>query len=93
MSLTHMNQLFLFFGITAALVACFVYVGIPDTNEIMLEDAEELFLWDESDPCIDAVPCLPCSLTQGCIGRRKFLIQDRHAFDYRPEDGGSGASG
>jgi MFS family permease len=93
LSMESMSHVFVFFGLTAAFVAVFLYLGIPDTNEIMLEDAEELFLWDESDPCITALPCLPCSLTQGCIGRRKFLIQDRHAFDYdydRPGGHGHG---
>ena len=89
-SIASLSSLFLFLSIGSALVALFVYTSIPETAGIMLEDADDLFFWDESDAMIPCLSWLPCSLRRSCIGRRRFLIQDRHGLD---EDEGISGGG
>ena len=84
-STTAIPQLFIFLSICSALVALFIFFGVPETAGIMLEDADDLFFWNDNDAMIPFLTWLPCSVERSCIGRRRFLIQDRHGVDEKQE--------
>ena len=84
-STTAIPKLFIFLSTCSALVALFIFFGVPETAGIMLEDADDLFFWSDNDAMIPFLTWLPCSIERSCIGRRRFLIQDRHGVDENQE--------
>jgi MFS family permease len=84
-SLSSLIEIMLFLSFSSC-CACFIlYLALPETMNLMLEDMEGLF-------CMDAYPyaCMPFSCEHGCIGQRTLLKEDLPSM-VSPAEAASGA--